>query len=49
MTDRIIIKEKLTAYIKSQLDNKATGNTNPIFVFIGIEQYVNMEESGKTC
>lgn len=43
MTDRRIIREKLTAYVKAQLDNKAAGNTNPIFVFIGVEQYVNMD------
>ena len=43
MTDRRIIREKLTAYVKVQLDNKAAGNTNPIFVFIGVEQYVNMD------
>lgn len=42
MTDKKIIKEKLTAYIKAQLDKKAVGNTNPIFVFIGMEQYVDM-------
>lgn len=39
-----IIKKKLTSYIKSQLDIIASKNTNPIFVFVGIEQYVNMKE-----
>ena len=43
MNDRRIIREKLTAYVKAQLDNKTAGNTNPIFVFIGVEQYVNMD------
>lgn len=37
------IQKKLTLYIKSQLDEKAKEIANPIFVFIGIEQYVNMD------
>lgn len=47
MIEKNIIKKKLTAYIKSQLDKKSLENTNPIFVFVGIEQYVNMDEFEK--
>lgn len=36
------LKELLTPYIKSQLDKKLENVTNPIFVFIGIEQYVDI-------
>lgn len=47
MIEKNKIKKKLTAYIKSQLDKKSLENTNPIFVFVGIEQYVNMDEFEK--
>ena len=43
MIGKSIIKEKLTDYIKGKLDSKSEGNTNPIFVFIGMEQYVNID------
>lgn len=36
------IKEYLTGYVKSQLEAKAIENSKPIFVFVGIEQYVDM-------
>ena len=38
-----MIHKTLTPYIKTILEKKAVGNTNPIFVFIGIEEYVNMD------
>ncbi len=43
MTGNSKIKERLTEYIKAKLDSKSEGNTNPIFVFIGMEQYVNVD------
>lgn len=44
MTRNMIIKTKLTDYIKSQLEIKVSGNTKPIFVFVGIEQYVDWND-----
>lgn len=38
------IKNKFTPYIKSKLNEKASIVSNPIFVFIGVEQYVNISE-----
>ena len=42
MINSMNIKEKLTPYIKAQLDSKAIISENPIFVFVGIEQYIDM-------
>lgn len=37
------IQKTLTSFIKNQLDEKAKEIANPIFVFVGVEQYVNMD------
>lgn len=37
------IQKILTPYIKGLLDEKAKEIANPIYVFVGIEQYVNMD------
>ena len=38
------IKETLTPLIKKQMEDELNKVQNPIFVFLGIEQYVNIHE-----
>ena len=38
------IKDKLTPYIKTQMEEELQTTVDPIFVFLGIEQYVNLDE-----